>query len=99
VPWLAVGGHAHGFAKEMLTGESGCADEALVARRSLRNWLRKKSPGRPGLMPEMRGLIDSFDAHLQKPPVGNDGAPRHAEPKSSASEAETDRGHQAPTSR
>jgi hypothetical protein len=62
-----------------------------VVRRSLRNWLNKKSSGRPALKPEMRGLIDSFDAHLQQRPVAKVDVQRHADAEPSASTADTGR--------
>jgi hypothetical protein len=37
-----------------------------MARRSIRDLFAKKAHERPALNPEMRSLILSFDAHLQK---------------------------------
>jgi hypothetical protein len=37
-----------------------------MARRSIRDLFSKKRRGKPALDPEMRSLILSFDAHLQK---------------------------------
>ena len=49
------------------------ADEGPMARRSIRDLLSKKRRGKPALDPEMRSLILSFDAHLQKRSAkGND---------------------------
>jgi len=39
----------------------------------------------------MRGLIDSFDAHLRQPPVAKVDARRHADAEPSASTADTGR--------
>jgi hypothetical protein len=34
-----------------------------MARRSIRDWIRRKSRGRKAMSSDMRELIDSFDAH------------------------------------
>ena len=34
-----------------------------MAKRSIRDWIRRKSRGRKAMSSDMRGLIDSFDAH------------------------------------
>jgi hypothetical protein len=34
-----------------------------MAKRSIRDWIRRKSRGRTTMTSDMRELIDSFDAH------------------------------------
>jgi hypothetical protein len=80
------------FARRSLTSEFGSADERIMIRRSLLTWLGKKNRGRPGLKPEMRGLIDSFDAHLHRPTVARDDEPGQGDPETgAATKAEAER--------
>ena len=49
-------------ARAVLSCTADRADEADMARRSIRDLLRRKREGKKALSPEMRTLLDSFEA-------------------------------------